>query len=540
MEQSSLPGAATAAAPQQAGEPRPAAAEAEHGVDTTADLIAGWMGGAVGVIAGNPFEVLKVRLQTSQQSHHPSAPSSTTLPNSPRVGKSSTSPIMLPSLSAVQSGNAPLPNVASPAAQTSATLRQPAPSVSVPPSTTPAPPSSAHQQHQHQHHQPREKPSIMSLYRSEGVRFFFAGAAGPILGLAFIDSAFFGLYGRVMQQLGQDRQDPNALHRVFIAGAAAGAACSILETPIEVVKTRAQTESSSGPNQPKLGSFRIARLIAAKEGLRGFYVGGGMTALHDGFSSGIFFAAYFIFRRLLRGEDPFHPSSLAPSPSSPSLASASASASASSAAATLAPQDTPTPIPSSARTMDRAEIGRIMLAGGLAGALSALIPYPFDIVKTRLQTANFESKARSSHATPSHSPTSCSSSSSSPAPNPRPDAQARKLTVAEVFRGIHADGVNRYRYRYHSTFLYQLLSSRVFPPPSSSPSSSSSSALVDGRPRPNPKAEKWALRVLGLKGFANGLRPTVVSSFVGSAATITTVEIALHLMGVNGGGGGVG
>ncbi|GAA5932822.1 hypothetical protein JCM1841_005440 [Sporobolomyces salmonicolor] len=537
MEQSSLPGAATAAAAQEADEPRPPAAEAEHEVDTTADLIAGWMGGAVGVIAGNPFEVLKVRLQTSQQSHHPSAPSSTTLPNSPRVGKSSTSPIMLPSLSAVQSGNSPLPTVASPAVQSSATLRQPAPSNAVPPSTITAPPSSVNQKHQHG--QPREKPSIMSLYRSEGVRFFFAGAAGPILGLAFIDSAFFGLYGRVMQQLGQDRQDPNALHRVFLAGASAGAACSILETPIEVVKTRAQTESSSGPNQPKLGSFRIARLIAAKEGLRGFYVGGGMTALHDGFSSGIFFATYFIFRRLLRGEDPFHPSSLPSSPSSPSLASTSASAP--STAATLAPPDTPTSIPSSARTMDKAEIGRIMLAGGLAGALSALIPYPFDIVKTRLQTANFESKARSSStkitphasftssATPFHTP-----APSSPLKNPRPEPQVPKLTVAEVFRGIHADGVNRYRYRYHSTFLYQFLASSVFPPPSSS------SSLVDGRPRPNPKAEKWALRVLGFKGFANGLRPTVVSSFVGSAATITTVEIALHLMGVNGGGGGVG
>lgn len=87
--------------------------------------------------------------------------------------------------------------------------------------------------------------------------------------------------------------------------------------------------------------------------------------------------------------------------------------------------------------------------------------------------------------------------------------------------------------------------------------------MIDGRPRPNPKAEKWTLRLLGLRGFGVGLRPTVVSSFVGSAATISecsflhsgpmhrcqegsdfsfrietaTVEVALHLMGVNGGGG---
>lgn len=55
---------------------------------------------------------------------------------------------------------------------------------------------------------------------------------------------------------------------------------------IEVVKTRAQVESIPGK---KLGSFKIASQIARKEGLRGFYIGGLMTAVHDGISSGIFF-----------------------------------------------------------------------------------------------------------------------------------------------------------------------------------------------------------------------------------------------------------
>lgn len=62
------------------------------------------------------------------------------------------------------------------------------------------------------------------------------------------------------------------------------AAC--LSAQIEVVKCRAQVESGSGA---KLGSFKIAQMIAKKEGLRGFYIGGLMTAIHDGISSGIFF-----------------------------------------------------------------------------------------------------------------------------------------------------------------------------------------------------------------------------------------------------------
>lgn len=64
-----------------------------------------------------------------------------------------------------------------------------------------------------------------------------------------------------------------------------------------MVKCRAQAEaapSASSPNAAplkKLGSFKIAQMIAKKDGLRGFYIGGLMTACRDGISSGIFFWA---------------------------------------------------------------------------------------------------------------------------------------------------------------------------------------------------------------------------------------------------------
>ncbi|GAA5898026.1 uncharacterized protein JCM6883_000898 [Sporobolomyces salmoneus] len=486
----------------------------QNEVNTTADLVAGWLGGAVGVIAGNPFEVLKVRLQTAQTHTTPSAPgsSSSTFPNSPRVGKSSTSPIMLtPPPSANKQATVTSPNNLDKTIMrtTASSLQIPATSNSQPSTSSTPNSSSSLSSGTSQQQQRREKPSIMSLYRSEGIRFFFAGAAGPILGLAFIDSAFFGLYGRVMQKFGQDRQDPNALHRVFLAGATAGAACALLETPIEVVKTRAQVESSASSPGGKLGSFRIASMIAKKEGLRGFYVGGLMTSIHDGVSSGIFFATYFVFRRLLRGEHPFHQGGVS---TIPPTGSSSIS-------------DSPAPT-STSPGMGKGEVARILLAGGLAGALSALIPYPFDIVKTRLQTANFESKARPSFSSPaSNVPSFTSTVSTSTA--------QKRLSIPSVFSQIYRDSIQSHRYRYRSTVPYSIFSS-LFPPQAGGGDGKN---LVDGRPGPNPKAEKWTMRVLGLRGFGVGLRPTVVSSFVGSAATITTVEVALHLMGVNGGGG---
>lgn len=138
----------------------------------------------------------------------------------------------------------------------------------------------------------------------------------------------------------QDRQDPSDLHNVFIAGATSGGICALLQTPvrgpfalslafilcaggerltgqvqIEIVKCRAQAESSSSHTstpaassgkaqstiagaasssskapKERLGSFKIARLIWRKDGLRGFYIGGLMTATRDSISSGIFFS----------------------------------------------------------------------------------------------------------------------------------------------------------------------------------------------------------------------------------------------------------
>lgn len=37
---------------------------------------------------------------------------------------------------------------------------------------------------------------------------------------------------RLRQGLEQDRQDPSALSRVFLAGATAGGLCAMLETPV--------------------------------------------------------------------------------------------------------------------------------------------------------------------------------------------------------------------------------------------------------------------------------------------------------------------
>ncbi|CAD6586615.1 MAG: hypothetical protein CYPHOPRED_003618 [Cyphobasidiales sp. Tagirdzhanova-0007] len=283
--------------------------------DLVDDIVAGWLGGALGILA-------KVRMQTAI----PAAIAADT-PSTPRAGAGSR-----------------------------------------PPSGT--------------------REGLILLWRTEGVRFLVAGAAAPILGLAFIDSAFFALYGRTMSILKQDRQDPYSLPWVFASGSLAGGVCALLQTPIEVIKCRAQVENQA--SSKKLGSFGIARLTARQEGLKGFYHGGLTTAFRDTLSSGIFFTAYITFRRLLRGDAPFHSNMTAYTAGESSSSSSHFDSNRASSA--ILKEATPVPDieanPPNNSTPYSVEIMQTLLAGGLAGSLSAIIPYPLDIIKTRLQTVH--------------------------------------------------------------------------------------------------------------------------------------------------------
>lgn len=91
-----------------------------------------------------------------------------------------------------------------------------------------------------------------------------------------------------------------------------------------------------------------------------------------------------------------------------------------------------------------------------------------------------------------------------------------------------------FRYRFHETFVYSFLNRFVFPP------ARGDAKCVDGRwvPKVDPRAESWAVRLLGLKGFLRGLKPTVASSFVGSAVTIS--EFSFSSLGSEGIGADVG
>jgi solute carrier family 25 carnitine/acylcarnitine transporter 20/29 len=118
------------------------------------------------------------------------------------------------------------------------------------------------------------------------------------------------------------------------------------------------------------------------------------------------------------------------------------------------------------------------------------IYHRLDIIKTRLQTATVTFQS-----------------------HPHPPS-SRPLSVRQVARQIYTDEVNAHRYRYPHSTVFRFVS-----------------RVVRDDNESHVKAEKWSLRLLGLKGYARGIRPTALSSFVGSSVTILAFEVILEALG---------
>lgn len=160
----------------------------------------------------------------------------------------------------------------------------------------------------------------------------YQGIKAPLSGLTAINAVVFGVHGSIM------RLCPNETHQQRlkwsgIAGSCAGITQSLISSPIELVKTRAQ-----------LSSFTVLQcckhILNTEGGFRGLYRGFGITLARDCPGFATYFYAYEYLIHQLRGPH----------------------------------RKVPT-------TMD------MLLAGGTAGAISWLVIYPLDVIKSRLQAS---------------------------------------------------------------------------------------------------------------------------------------------------------
>jgi solute carrier family 25 (mitochondrial carnitine/acylcarnitine transporter), member 20/29 len=105
------------------------------------------------------------------------------------------------------------------------------------------------------------------------------GAAAPILGYGALNALLFVTYNRSLALLttGDLDQWPERppSWAVFTAGALGGLATFFVSAPTELVKCRAQV------SDPPQSSLAVTKHLWKNAGLRGLYLGGGITSVRD-------------------------------------------------------------------------------------------------------------------------------------------------------------------------------------------------------------------------------------------------------------------
>ncbi|RYP16979.1 hypothetical protein DL765_004821 [Monosporascus sp. GIB2] len=165
------------------------------------------------------------------------------------------------------------------------------------------------------------------------------GTAAPVVGYGALNALLFVSYNRSEAAINGALGLSSNLWTTWLAGAIGGLATWIVSAPTELIKCRAQLAS------PPVSSWTIARDVLRREGVRGLYFGGVVTALRDSIGYGFYFWSYEISSKWVesRRRDP-------------------------------------------AFAQDAT---KVLLCGGLAGIVTWASIFPLDVIKTRVQTQAF-------------------------------------------------------------------------------------------------------------------------------------------------------
>ncbi|KAI1207875.1 mitochondrial carrier [Annulohypoxylon truncatum] len=190
-----------------------------------------------------------------------------------------------------------------------------------------------------------------SIYAKEGALAFYKGTLTPLLGIGACVSIQFGAFGwaRRSFEASNAAKGSNDLGygQYFAAGAFAGVANSVISGPIEHVRIRLQTQPH-GSARLYTGPIDCVRKLSAHAGvLGGLYRGEAVTIWREAFAYGTWFLAF----EYLMNRD------------------------------------------AARNRVQRSEVPAYKVAfyGGLAGEALWLASYPFDVVKSKMQTDGFGS-----------------------------------------------------------------------------------------------------------------------------------------------------
>ncbi|KAK7205377.1 mitochondrial carrier domain-containing protein [Myxozyma melibiosi] len=188
---------------------------------------------------------------------------------------------------------------------------------------------------------------IKKLLKTEGPTAFYKGTLTPLVGVGACVSIQFGVFEGMKRFFSaQNKQhglvsDSLTYPQYYISGTAAGLANSVLAGPIEHVRIRLQTQTNTVPKQFS-GPLDVIKQLRQASGFAGIFRGITPTFWREGHGMGIYFLTYeYLVNRDMRENG-----------------------------------------------IKRTDIPgwRLCIYGGCAGYSVWLTAYPFDVVKSKMQT----------------------------------------------------------------------------------------------------------------------------------------------------------
>lgn len=200
--------------------------------------------------------------------------------------------------------------------------------------------------------------SLRSLYR---------GIGPPLSTAAVVNALVFSSYGESSRWWdayfykgdgGETAQDHSSRTKSFVCGSFAGAIQALVICPSEHVKCRLQVQQIANGAVGYKTSWDAVDKILTKHGVRGLYRGFACTAWREIPAFGLYFSCYDLVKETINSQ-------ILPTPN----------------------QD---PTKTNQSTLSPHEWASSALAGGCSGALTWAVIYPFDVIKTRIQTTPLE------------------------------------------------------------------------------------------------------------------------------------------------------
>lgn len=181
---------------------------------------------------------------------------------------------------------------------------------------------------------------IKNTIAKEGVLGLYKGMSSPMAGAMMENAILFSSFGGAQDFFREDPHTLLSIPRIIACGAFSGVCVSFLLTPVELIKCRLQIQQEAGAGKYS-GPLDCLSKTIKQDGLRGLFKGHTATLSRETTGNAVWFGTYETICRSM------------------------------------------TPVGGSKRDLSPLQM---MFSGAVAGMMYWAVPYPTDVIKSRLQT----------------------------------------------------------------------------------------------------------------------------------------------------------